>query len=237
MFKHSTSTSEGALESVKHASCGRSTKFVISTCTALYTVSNTVLATLSAIAWRQTQQDASKDRASLHGFIMMASIVTSLTSGLMATRMILHRRSSPADATWAFKGMLFTLVLLVPLLFIGWSALPPPPSFTGLEWQLKSLLDKPHPSETPDSTVTDWTSVIQGLDELQSPNSPIRFGPFEYTGGLAGAFILETAVTGAKLVKAAIVMFHVNIFMGLLFAGVTWALAPWMGSMSATCVE
>ncbi|KAJ3485309.1 hypothetical protein NLG97_g6843 [Lecanicillium saksenae] len=233
MFGHSTSTSEGGLESVKHASCSRSTKFVLSTCTALYAVSNIVLTTLSAIAWKQTQLSA---RSILYAFIMIASMVTALTSGLMATRMTLHRRSSPADAVWVFKGMLFTLVLLVPLLFLGWTAPPqklPLPERLG--WEAQSFLENYHPNGISDSNTTDWTSLIEGLDELDLPNSPIRLGPFGFSGGIAGAFLLESAINGAKLVKAAVVMFHVNVFMGVLFAGVTWALVPWMGTVGFMC--
>lgn len=60
MLGHSTSSTEGAIEKVKHASCSRSTKIALATCTALYGLSNVVLLTLSTIAWKQTQKEASQ---------------------------------------------------------------------------------------------------------------------------------------------------------------------------------
>lgn len=151
----------------------------------------------------------------LQSFVVMASIITSVTSCLMASRMILHRRSSPADAKWLFKGFLFTLLLLIPLLLIGWT--PQPGQATSLlsagpqSGQLfQSQIDHGKQTNSSDK-YNEWSEILEALGMINPLEFPIQFAPLSYNGGFAGAFIVESAVHGAKLVKAAVVMFHINV--------------------------
>ncbi|KAJ4153189.1 hypothetical protein LMH87_009689 [Akanthomyces muscarius] len=123
----------------------------------------------------------------------------------MATRLIIRRKSSPAESSWVFRGFCFTLLLFFPLLIIGWS------------------------SPAVAQTIPTW-SVDNG-PQVSEPAEDLQF-----VGSIAGAFVIEAAVRSRTSVKMAIVMFHVNLIMGTLFAGIASALAPWMGCKTIAVV-
>lgn len=142
-------------------------------------------------------------RGALYVFIMTAAIVTTLTSGLMAVRSLLHRSSVPADHDWIFRGIFFTLVLLIPLLFVGWTSVP--------EQQLLSLDTMAHLKARADGGASDPRIPFpsNGTGSLL-PDIVFDHQP---DSGIAGAFVIEATIVGldTQIVKAAIVMFHINV--------------------------
>jgi hypothetical protein len=197
-------------------------KAVISACVTLYSVYNFLLVILFARAWKVTQSRAaeqdwalcqigllpycSASHANLHGFIMMAAIAAMLTSGLMAARLILQRRSIPVDLSWVFRGIFFTLVLLASPLYIGWtvpSDLSPFLSITLLA-VFRALGDFRDTDEAHNITgIIDWVGDPALASSILNSQS---------TGGIVGAFVNEAGVHGSQVVKAAILMFHITVY-------------------------
>lgn len=263
MFQHTMTPAEAVAEKAKHASCGRATRVVLSACTALYSVVHLGLFILSAVAWRQADHTTKLDdeclaqpqlcnptRGALHAFIMMASLVCFLTTGLMATRLIFHRQSSPTDSVWIFRGILFTLVLLVPLLFVGWSTAEQSrlPSVVinnyGDFLDVSSLL--PRQETGNNSPIWDPAPPVDYDGSLPD----LSFGP-RFPGGIAGAFVIESVIAGYDVVKTSIVMLHADMYVytwltraelmfpfsviGAIVAGLALALAPIAQGVSVAC--
>ncbi|KAJ2954994.1 hypothetical protein NQ176_g11441 [Zarea fungicola] len=152
----------------------------------------------------------------------------------MATRLIFHRQSSPTDSVWIFRGILFTLVLLVPLLFVGWSTaeqsrLPPVViNNYGDYLDVGSLLPR---QETGDNAPL-WVPAPPIDYDGSLPD--LFFGP-KFPSGIAGAFVIESVIAGYDVVKTSIVMFHANIVIGAIVAGLALALAPIAQGVSVAC--
>ncbi|OAA36921.1 hypothetical protein BBO_07896 [Beauveria brongniartii RCEF 3172] len=215
-------------------------KVVISAFVTLYSVYNFFLVILSARAWKVTQSSAaeqdwalcqigllpycSASHANLYGFIMMAAIAATLTSGLIAARLILQRPSIPVDFNWVFRGIFFTLLLFAPPLYLGWTVPSDLSPFfsTMLPAIFMALGDFRDSNEAHNITgIIDWV----GDPALASSilNS-------QRAGGIVGAFVIEAGIDGSKAVNSAIYMFHFTVFMGIIFAGVICALAPTIGN-------
>ncbi|KAM3518907.1 hypothetical protein NHJ13051_007862 [Beauveria bassiana] len=215
-------------------------KVVISSCVTLYGVYNLFLVILSARAWKEAQSRAAEQdlalcqtgllpycsfsHANLYGFIMMAAIAATLTSGLIAARLTLHRPSVPVDLNWVFRGIFFTLLLFAPPLYVGWTVPSDLSPFFSIMLQAISMAlgNFRDPNEAHNITaIIDW---------VRDPTLASSILNSQRAGGIVGAFVIEAGIDGSSAVKSAIFMFHFTVFMGVLFASVICALAPTIGN-------
>ncbi|KAM3550598.1 hypothetical protein MY1884_008172 [Beauveria asiatica] len=215
-------------------------KVVISAFVTLYSVYNFFLVILSARAWKVMQSGAaeqdralcqigllancSASHANLYGFIMIAAIAATLTSGLIAARLILQRPSIPVDSNWVFRGIFFTLLLFAPLLYLGWTVPTDLSPFFSIMLPaiFMALGDFRDSNEAHNITgIIDWVG---------NPTLASSILNSQRAGGIVGAFVIESGIDGSKAVNSAMYMFHFTVFMGIIFAGVICALAPTIGN-------
>lgn len=209
-----TSTTQVLFEG-KHKSCHRITKVMLSVFTVVYSITNLAVFILSTMAWRNVQAAASRSwhactsspelcspgRGVMYAFISAVSLISFLTTGLMAARMVFHQRKNRVDAPWVFRGVFFTLLLFIPLIYIGWSEpLQTHDKNNSVNMAgLAPLFHLDHNEKNKTGT---------GVDMSFIPD--INFGPSKKFTGIVGAFVVESAVSGVKMVKATVVMVHVN---------------------------
>lgn len=224
MFGHSTTTTTAATgkatdvtEPTRRTSTGKVTKLVLSSCTALYSASNLVLFILSAVSFHQARHAGKRwfncleniemcnpSRWNLHAFIMMASLIAAVTSGILAVRCLRHRRVTPLDSVTVFRTIFFTLILFVPLMFIGWSpesAVMQPSAISA--WMARQSYDK-------DNNTNSTEQGMFGGFGSEGSMPAIDFGP-GLSYGLGGAFIIESFISGFRVIKATIFLFHANM--------------------------
>jgi hypothetical protein len=191
-----------------HGACQRTTKIVLVSLTSLYSIVSFVLFIMSAGAWQKAYHRAnnvascmvgdpncSLARWALYGFFTVAALIFSITSGLIAFRGICHRKLSPIDPVFVFRGMFFTLLIMAPLLFIGWT-----PSFAA-----PSMDDDFYArSVCPDGSDDCNASALPGSTKWIMPTS-------HSLAGLSGTFILESTDPFSKCGKSAMIMAHVQL--------------------------
>jgi hypothetical protein len=60
-------------------------------------------------------------------FAALSAAISSATAGLMALNTLLRPRNSSLDPVWVFRGVFFTLMPLMTMVYIGWSTPDKPP--------------------------------------------------------------------------------------------------------------
>ncbi|KAM0461810.1 hypothetical protein ACHAO4_000995 [Trichoderma viride] len=60
-------------------------------------------------------------------FAALSAAISSATAGLMALHTLLRPRNSSLDPVWVFRGVFFTLMPLMTMVYIGWSTPDKPP--------------------------------------------------------------------------------------------------------------
>lgn len=194
-----------------YTACQRVTKVLLSGLTSLYSVTNFILFIMSAYAW-QTAQHRSRDMANcivggqsctmtrwnLYPFMTFAALIACLMSSLMALRAMSRGKSVPLDPVWLFRGMFFTLLIMTPLVFIGWTA----PASAGQFPSGGDFLGKAH--SCPDGSNDCTNTPILGSttwDKLMP----------QHLAGLSGTFLLESADSACMCGKPAMVLMHINL--------------------------
>ncbi|XWX01061.1 hypothetical protein V2A60_009086 [Cordyceps javanica] len=169
------------------ASSGRATRVVVTAGLALYTVSNFVLFILSTLAHRQG--GSSTD---FHFFVIMATIASIVTTGLMTARSLCHRGPFIADYNWVFRGILLTLLLLVAqnLVIVASASFNSPRRL----YALHDLLGLQHASNgsRADSTLLD-----------------VQAGP-QKSGAIAAAFFVAEDYLRLEAIEA--LMIQINVY-------------------------
>ncbi|KND92158.1 hypothetical protein TOPH_03112 [Tolypocladium ophioglossoides CBS 100239] len=194
-------------------------KLILAGLVALYSVSNLVLFVLSCVAWSKAKDHASNDcilmgsvecgftRWALYSLIAAAAMICFSITAVMAVSSVFRARGAPVDPLYVFRGIFFTLLLLAPIIYIGWS-------------NLNVVLDdaNAHYTMRAQEVICDeWGRVKPEFKDMQGypdkdracdmtdVNTGARFS------GLGGAFILEVMDSNFLGTKAAFAMAHFNV--------------------------
>ncbi|POR32144.1 Uncharacterized protein TPAR_07652 [Tolypocladium paradoxum] len=210
----------------------RLTKLILAGLIALYSVSNLVLLVVSCVAWSSAKDRAdSRDctlmgfvgcgftRWALYSFIAAAALICFLITAIMALSSVFRTRGAALDPLYVFRGVFFTLLLLAPIIYLGWSNLIVVLSDANAYFTRKAQVaiceewdrSKPKFSHTPDD---------DHVCNTRDTHTGVSFG------GLGGVFILEVMDPDFLSAKAAFAMAHFNLMLGASVAGVAAALAP-----------
>ncbi|KAL6901746.1 hypothetical protein GGI43DRAFT_433771 [Trichoderma evansii] len=128
----------------KHLSGHLLTYFVLS-----WSVANFVLVLFSTVAWITARIRVVSGPCSdlgvgcdftRWGFYLFAAIsasISSTTAALMAFNTLLRPRNSTLDPVWVFRGVFFTLMPLMTMVYIGWSTPDKPPGILKFPRQIE----------------------------------------------------------------------------------------------------
>ncbi|KAG8415011.1 hypothetical protein J3458_008898 [Metarhizium acridum] len=195
------------------------TTFALLMFLALYSVTNFVLCVASLVAWKKARDQAGREECSIQGIlcgytawaIYPVQAAAGLISGFMAVLMFSHGllRTIKArlDPLYVFRGVFFTLIMLVLIAVVGWSSLD------YIDHDSSSLVD---------TRGNLYPHISGGLWDRNLLNRNITPSWFV---GIGGAFIvsMQTDVPGTVF---AIGMVHFNIIFGAAICGLAVALAP-----------
>lgn len=116
-----------------------------------WSIANFILVLLSTVAWVTARirvlggsclgQGIGCDftRWGFYLFAALSAAISSTTAALMALNTLLRPRNSTLDPVWVFRGVLFTLMPLMTMVYIGWSTPDKPPSILKYPRQLGYL--------------------------------------------------------------------------------------------------
>ncbi|UKZ95172.1 uncharacterized protein TrAFT101_010023 [Trichoderma asperellum] len=139
-------TAKLARKRFKHLSSHLLIYFVLS-----WSVANFVLVLFSTVAWITARirvvngpcnnQGVGCDftRWGFYLFTAISAAISSTTAALMALNTLLRPRNSTLDPVWVFRGVFFTLIPLMTMVYIGWSTPDKPPSILKFPRQLDCL--------------------------------------------------------------------------------------------------
>ncbi|PNY23140.1 Uncharacterized protein TCAP_06911 [Tolypocladium capitatum] len=214
----------------------RLTKLILAGLVALYSVSNFVLFVLSCLAWSKAKGHVDSDncikmgfvgcgftRWALYSFMAAAALICFVSTAIMAFSSVFRSRGAAVDPLYVFRGIFFTLLLLAPVIYIGWSNL----------FLVFDDADKHRATKTHEALICEeWGRIKPEFANMHG--YPAKYNACDSTvlnagpgfGGLGGAFILEVADHEFLGAKAAYAMAHFNVFLGALVAGIAAALAP-----------
>ncbi|KAL7918951.1 hypothetical protein ACQKWADRAFT_316086 [Trichoderma austrokoningii] len=74
-------------------------------------------------------------------FAALSAAISSATAGLMALHTLLRPRGSSLDPVWVFRGVFFTLMPLMTMVYIGWSTPDKPPGILKYPRQVVDIHD------------------------------------------------------------------------------------------------
>lgn len=125
-----------------------------------WSVANLILVLLSTVAWiaarirvlhgpcQQLGVGCDFTRWGFYLFAAVSAAISSTTAGLMALNTLLRPRNSTLDPVWVFRGVFFTLMPLMTMVYIGWSTPDKPPGILKYPRQL-DVLDIDNPDQLP----------------------------------------------------------------------------------------
>lgn len=196
----------------------RFSKSFLSGLVALYSVSNLILFVLSCLAWTKAKDHAaSRDcnlmafvgcgftRWALYSFMAASALICFVSTAIIALSSVFRARGAAVDPLYVFRGVFFTLLLLVPIIYLGWSNLSVVLSDADAYFTLKAQAAickewyRTHPELIPIQGDDHACNNLEGLD------TGVSFG------GLGGAFILEVMDPDFLGAKPAFVMAHFNL--------------------------
>ncbi|KID73192.1 hypothetical protein MBR_07637, partial [Metarhizium brunneum ARSEF 3297] len=179
----------------------------------MYSLANFVLFVGSLVAWKKAEGQARGGRCSIqriscgisawaiYPFQAAAGLTSSFVAILMFTHGLLRTMRARLDPLYVFRGVFFTLILLVPIVVVGWSSSHY--IYHGDEEELFSFGDLvdtrgnryPHFEVTPGDFGNGNTSSFRFVE-------------------MGGAFILST-LTHVSGTAFAIAMVHINMLVEL----------------------
>ncbi|GAB0137920.1 hypothetical protein EsDP_00006171 [Epichloe bromicola] len=166
----------------------------------------------------------------LYPFIAAAATVCFITAFFMSVNISLRAKRTAVDPLYVFRGVFFTLLVLTPVVMLGWMQ-PSRTVYTGNEiWPIPNVsypLIMGEPSAwsrgnaglvgIPDEKAMDEARVAEALRHVMGE-------VFSEFAGLTGTFILRRMINlpGASTVMLA----HFNIILGAVITGISAAMAP-----------
>ncbi|KJZ72828.1 hypothetical protein HIM_07772 [Hirsutella minnesotensis 3608] len=114
----------------------RFTKLTLVALMGIYHVLNVILFFTACVAWSK-ERKASHEAACnffdalecgvvpwvIYSIIAAAAFIVSVTSGILAFHAVIGSRGVPANPLYFYRCTLFTLLVLIPVIFVGWSDL------------------------------------------------------------------------------------------------------------------
>ncbi|KAK1242550.1 hypothetical protein MKX08_005362 [Trichoderma sp. CBMAI-0020] len=82
-------------------------------------------------------------------FAALSAAISSATAGLMAVHTLLRPRNSSLDPVWVFRGVFFTLMPLMTMVYIGWSTPDKPPGILKFPRRQLDVFDVDVPEQLP----------------------------------------------------------------------------------------
>lgn len=174
----------------------------------LYSISNLLLFIFACKAWTKAKQRADSihcrfldsiecgfTRWALYTFIAAASFVCFVSTAIMSLSSWLRAKGSALDPLYIFRGVFFTLLILTPIIYLGWTGLTLNPGH--------------HDGKPPDTRKP--SAVGNVTDDLGCDATSLPPPPGADFGSLGGAFILEAADKTFGGAKAAYGLAHFNM--------------------------
>lgn len=204
MFSTNKKMAPTPVTAEKYAS-HRPTKVTLVTCTALYSIANLILFFMSAVAWSSAKAraeavpfavngvDTSLNRWGLYPFMTFGSLVCCFTSAVMAFRSSCRIKGSPLDAKFIYRGVFYTLLVILPIVIAGWCS---------------PLLGASNPSTV--STMACTESETGEPVCVPTIQDKITSG-LPHIGSVCGTFVMETIDAGYAGPKPAMTMIHFNL--------------------------
>ncbi|KAG6030761.1 hypothetical protein E4U41_007768 [Claviceps citrina] len=186
---------------------------------ASYAVTNLILIIMSLVAYHRAKMRVSLDAhlprridwnmaaSSLYPLIAAAATVCFLTASIMLLNMLAHAKKAALDPLYVFRGVLVTLLVLTPVVVMGWIR----PSAAVSARPRNGTLGT-------DGTGAARESHADGFLHHVVGTSCCGFV------GLTGTFLLRAVcnLPGASTV----LLSHFNVLFGAIIAGASTAMAP-----------
>lgn len=206
MFSSTKKMAPTPVTAEKYAS-HRPTKVTLVTCTALYSVAHLILFFMSAVAWSSAKAranetpfsiggiDTTLNRWGLYPFMTFGALVCFVTSAVMTIRSSCRIKGSPLDAKFIFRGIFYTLIIILPIVIAGWT---------------NPLLGAINPSPTMTMACTEGPSGESVCTPVTQQDN-LSSGSMPHIGSVCGTFVMETFDAGYPGPKPAMTMIHFNL--------------------------
>ncbi|PON26303.1 hypothetical protein TGAM01_v204780 [Trichoderma gamsii] len=141
-------TTKHARRRFRHLSSNLLIYFVLA-----WSAANLILVLFSTAAFIAARIRVSRGPCQYHGvgcdftrwgfylFAALSAAISSATAGLMALNTLLRPRNSSLDPVWVFRGVFFTLMPLMTMVYIGWSTPDKPPGILKFPRQELDIYD------------------------------------------------------------------------------------------------
>ncbi|QPH12666.1 hypothetical protein C2857_004933 [Epichloe festucae Fl1] len=221
----------------------KATKTLLWLLVASYGITNFILIIMSLVTNHRTKTQVAENDCrvgrvdcgltawGLYPFIAAAATVCFITAFFMSVNIGLRTRKTAAvDPLYVFRGVFFTLLVLTPVVMVGWVE-PSHAIYTGNEVWPTPNASYPLIMGEPSA----WSRGNAGLvgipDEKDMAEArlaeALRYamgGVFSEFVGLTGTFILRRMINLPG--ESTIMLAHFNIILGAVIAGISAAMAP-----------